>query len=74
MLERSSESQIKRKQQKFDAQTTQAGEKCAQASQKAQKKMLERCSQVKRKRQKVDAQMTQAGESLRKQTKRHKKC
>ena len=38
MLERSSESQIKRKQQKFDAQTTQAGEKCAQASQKAQKK------------------------------------
>ena len=38
MLERSSESQIKRKRQKFDAQTTQAGEKCAQASQKARKK------------------------------------
>ena len=37
MLERSSESQIKRKQQKFDAQTTQAGEKCAQASQKCEK-------------------------------------
>ena len=37
MLERSSESQIKRKQQKFDAQMTQAGEKCVQASQKHKK-------------------------------------
>ena len=43
---------------------TQAGEKCAQASQKAQKKMLERSSesQVNIKRQKINAQMTQAGE------------
>ena len=39
MLERSSKSQIKRKQQKFDAQPTQAGEKCAQASQKVRKKV-----------------------------------
>ena len=38
MLERSSKSQIKKKRQKFDAQMIQAGEKCAQASQKAQKK------------------------------------
>ena len=37
MLERSSESQIKRKRQKFDAQMTQAGEKCVQASQKVRK-------------------------------------
>ena len=38
LLERNSESQVNIKQQKVDAQTTQAGEKCAQASQKAQKK------------------------------------
>ena len=37
MLERSSESQVNIKQQKIDAQTTQAGEKCVQASQKARK-------------------------------------
>ena len=37
MLEISSESQVNIKQQKIDAQMTQAGEKCAQASQKAQK-------------------------------------
>ena len=38
LLERNSESQVNIKQQKVDAQTTQAGEKCVQASQKAQKK------------------------------------
>ena len=37
MLEISSESQVNIKQQKIDAQTTQAGEKCVQASQKARK-------------------------------------
>ena len=37
-LERSSESQVNIKQQKVDAQMTQAGEKCMQASHKAQKK------------------------------------
>ena len=64
MLERSSKSQIKRKRQKFDAQTTQAGEKCVQASQKREKMLLERNSesQVNIKQQKIDAQTTQAGE------------